>query len=232
MHIKRTVSIIILSAFAAAVLGGCAEKTVDNRAFILKESVSLAQEMQGKFTQFIPELDPASVADFWQSLENADMSSPDSAVIVTLDPDFVADFLTNFQQIEFSDYSDELIDFFAPKTTTGLTSLVYAVLIDKGYSLPLLSTSGMFSVTHIIKAPENFSNTLVFMDFNACTAITTFSRYGDYIDCSCQFIIPDMTAEDLLDLYSAFFETSYENNFLNGHTEIIESAQLGEIIDS
>lgn len=212
----------------AVIFGSCAQKTMDKRSFVLSESVSLAQDMHNKGSLLFPQLDPSTVPAYWESLKDTDMSAPDRAVIVTIDSEFVIDILELFEYIELSDPSDELIELLAPMAISDLSSMVYAIIIDQGYSYIKIRTP--FYATHIKETPEDFHNSLVFMDFNKCTAITSFTQQDDYVSCTCSFIIPDMTAEELLDIYGDTLKNDYGNIIFTGHTEIIDSAKLAEIV--
>ncbi len=229
MQIKRRVLGIVLVSFMAVIFGGCAQKTMDKRSFVLNESVSLAQDMHYK-ASLLFQHDPLSVPAYWDSFEDAGMSLPDSAVIITIDSNVVVSF-EYFDYIDLSDQSEELIELLAPAVTSNLISLVFPSIMDmdKGYDIQTMMNP--FYAMHIKEAPEDFDNTLVFMDFNKCTVISSFIQQDDYISCLCSYIIPDMTAEELLDGYSDNLVKNFENNFLAGHTEIIDSEKLDEIIN-
>ena len=233
MKRKRLTIFMILSIFMAALFGGCAPNNIqapdsEPQSFIINQSLSLAKQLQNEASSYSQELEID--ADGLQAITDCDLSKPDSAIVITIDSAMTAEYFLAVQQMPLAEGSDELISFFEPKATTALSGFLFAVLVEHGYSISTINATNIFSATHIEKAPTDLNNAIVLMDYNGAAAITAFCRYGDYVNCTCGYIIPDMSDEELVELYDAYFEKTYDTRLLSGHTETIDSAQLEKII--
>jgi hypothetical protein len=190
----------------------------------------LAQETQKNISVYSREFEESADLEPFDVLSDGDFSSPADAVIITVDSELVAEFLTSVQLIPVAEYSEEMTEFFAPKTAEGVSAYVLAVLMDRGYSISTIQAINAFSATHIAKAPDGFENSVVFMGYDNCAAITAFSQYDDYVSCVCSYIVPDLSAGELLDAYKTYFKNTYGTALLTGHTDQLDAAELRAVI--
>jgi hypothetical protein len=229
MKKRKVISVLAAALFISVIFSSCAQKSVDTRSFVVKESVRLAQEMQNNFVNFYRELEDSVDLDTLKDFGGCDVSHPGGAVVISVDSDLTADYL---ESIGSSDPSDDFLDFYNSKTIGALMSYIIIVLNQQGYNVPLVASSSAFSGTHIEKAPEDFINCIVFMDYDDYMVITTFNQYDDYVNCAGSYIIPDMSADDFVDAYDTYLETSIGTGYLSHYADSLSSSQLSGIIGS
>ncbi len=224
----------MLTAIFLATFAGCTTKadaqTTNIKAFMLNQSVVLASEMQNAISAANESAEVES--DRLTILGDMDLSAPQNAVILPVDTDITTAYLSS-EYLFIPNASDELVAYLTPSVTRSLGNFALSALNDNdnGYNLLDLFATLSFSATHISQAPEGLTDAVVFMTYANATSITLFSRYDDYVQCTCSLIIPDISADELLQLYDDFFETHAGTPLIAGHTIAVETAELDKLLN-
>ena len=126
--------------------------------------------------------------------------------------------------------STALIELFKPQLTDTANSFTPIILTQHfGYSYAILGVTGIFQKINVEKAPSDFQDSLVFMDYaGEYTVLIRFRRVDEYVICTSNYVMP-VPADDFFDEYVGIFLDQYELD-VSDYTRIISGSEISGMI--
>ncbi|MCL2060421.1 MAG: hypothetical protein FWH01_15450 [Oscillospiraceae bacterium] len=183
-----------------------APKYADAEDFILKQSLALTLEVQNKSKIYTKDIIDAyeyeEFAEYWMGFNTVNISEPSSIKIISYNSSFASKLARSMAE---KDPSNKLVEMLAPRMFNmliGYTNTTLYNMENLKYSLNIISTSAIFNESKIEKAPPEFIDSIVIIDYDSeYTVLVYFSLKDEYVLYTISNVLP-ISADNFFDEYA------------------------------